>query len=33
MKQNIVMEMLRVLKPGGLILWYDYHMKTQETPM
>ncbi len=24
MKQSIAMEMLRVLKPGGLILWYDF---------
>ena len=26
MKKNIAAEMVRVLKPGGLILWYDYHM-------
>jgi SAM-dependent methyltransferase len=26
MKQRIASEMVRVLKPGGLILWYDYHM-------
>jgi len=23
-KQNIALEMIRVLKPGGLILWYDF---------
>jgi SAM-dependent methyltransferase len=26
MKQVVAKEMLRVLKPGGLILWYDYHL-------
>ena len=26
MKQNITGEMLRVLKPGGIIIWYDYHL-------
>lgn len=26
MKQNIAREMLRVLKPTGLILWYDYYI-------
>lgn len=26
MKQNIAKEMLRTLKPQGLILWYDYYM-------
>ena len=25
MKQAVAREMLRVLKPRGLILWYDYH--------
>jgi len=25
MKQAVAKEMLRVLKPRGLILWYDYH--------
>lgn len=26
MRKNIAKEMLRVLKPEGMILWYDYHM-------
>ncbi len=26
MKQSVAREMLRVLKPGGLILWYDYFL-------
>jgi SAM-dependent methyltransferase len=26
MKRNIASEMIRVLKPDGLILWYDYHI-------
>ncbi len=26
MKRNIAQEMLRVLKPMGMILWYDYHI-------
>jgi SAM-dependent methyltransferase len=26
MKQVVASEMLRVLRPGGLILWYDYHV-------
>ena len=26
MKQAVAEEMLRVLKPQGLILWYDYHV-------
>lgn len=26
MKRKIAEEMLRVLKKGGLIIWYDYHM-------
>jgi ubiquinone/menaquinone biosynthesis C-methylase UbiE len=25
MKKNVAGEMLRVLSPGGMILWYDYH--------
>jgi SAM-dependent methyltransferase len=25
MKQAVAKELLRVLKPGGLLLWYDYH--------
>lgn len=26
MKRNVANEMRRVLGPGGIILWYDYHM-------
>ena len=32
MKQNIAREMLRVLKPDGIILWYDYHMNNPQNP-
>lgn len=26
MKRNIASEMIRVLSPAGIIIWYDYHM-------
>jgi ubiquinone/menaquinone biosynthesis C-methylase UbiE len=32
MKQRIASEMLRVLKPDGLILWYDYHINNPWNP-
>jgi len=32
MKQNIAKEMLRVLKPDGIILWYDYHINNPKNP-
>ena len=32
MKQQIASEMLRVLGPGGLILWYDYHVDNPWNP-
>ncbi len=32
MKQQIATEMLRVLKPDGLILWYDYHVNNPWNP-
>jgi len=32
MKQNIANEMLRVLKPDGIILWYDYHINNPKNP-
>ena len=32
MKQSIAREMLRVLKPDGIILWYDYHMNNPKNP-
>jgi hypothetical protein len=28
MKQEIASEMCRVLKPEGMIIWYDYHVKS-----
>lgn len=31
-KRNIAKEMLRVLKPAGIILWYDYHMDNPRNP-
>ncbi len=32
MKQAVAREMLRVLKPRGLILWYDYHVNNPWNP-
>ena len=32
MKRNIASEMLRVVKPDGLILWYDYHVDNPWNP-
>ena len=32
MKQVVAQEMLRVLKPGGFILWYDYHVNNPWNP-
>lgn len=32
MKQNIAKEMLRVLKPEGIILWYDYFRDNPKNP-
>jgi SAM-dependent methyltransferase len=32
MKQQIASEMLRVLRAGGLILWYDYHVNNPWNP-
>lgn len=32
MKSNIVKEMLRVLKPDGIILWYDYYISKPTNP-
>ena len=32
MKKKIASEMLRVLKPHGIILWYDYHMDNPKNP-
>ena len=29
MRQRIAREMLRVVKPAGLILWYDYHVNNR----
>ena len=32
MRQRIVSEMLRVLEPEGIILWYDFHMNNPRNP-
>lgn len=32
MKAAVAREMLRVLKPGGLILWYDYYLNNPKNP-
>ena len=32
MKEELASEMRRVLKPEGLILWYDYHMNNPRNP-
>jgi ubiquinone/menaquinone biosynthesis C-methylase UbiE len=32
MKQNTAKEMLRVLKPSGIILWYDYFVSKPNNP-
>lgn len=32
MKRQIAEEMLRVLKPEGIILWFDYHMNNPQNP-
>jgi len=32
MKQNVAKELLRVLRPSGIILYYDYHMNNPSNP-
>jgi len=32
MKQRVAIEMLRVLHPSGIIIWYDYHMDNPKNP-
>lgn len=32
MKRQLAAEMLRVLKRGGLVLWYDYHVNNPRNP-
>jgi hypothetical protein len=32
MKTQMAAEMCRVLRPNGLILWYDYHMNNPRNP-
>jgi len=32
MRREVASEMLRVLRPGGLILWYDYHVDNPSNP-
>ena len=31
-RRRIASEMMRVLKPGGLILWYDFHVNNPRNP-
>ncbi|MBI4001535.1 MAG: class I SAM-dependent methyltransferase [Nitrospira defluvii] len=31
-RQRLAHEMLRVLRPGGLILWYDFHVNNPRNP-
>jgi ubiquinone/menaquinone biosynthesis C-methylase UbiE len=32
MRHSVASEMLRVLKPGGIVLWYDYYMNNPNNP-
>jgi len=32
MKRKIASEMFRVLKPTGILIWYDYHMNNPKNP-
>jgi SAM-dependent methyltransferase len=32
MRRRVATEMLRVVRPGGLILWYDYHVNNPSNP-
>jgi len=32
MKQRVAIEMLRVLHPNGIIIWYDYHVDNPKNP-
>ena len=32
MKRQIASEMLRILKPDGVIIWYDYHVNNPKNP-
>jgi len=32
MRQGVAAEMLRVLKPGGLIVWYDFYVNNPKNP-
>ena len=32
MKRQVALEMLQVLAPGGIILWYDFHMNNPRNP-
>jgi ubiquinone/menaquinone biosynthesis C-methylase UbiE len=32
LKERVAAEMMRVSKPGGLILWYDYHLNNPWNP-
>jgi ubiquinone/menaquinone biosynthesis C-methylase UbiE len=32
MKRQVAAEMIRILKPGGLIIWYDFHVNNPRNP-
>ncbi len=32
LRQEVAREMLRVLRPGGLVLWYDFHVNNPRNP-
>jgi len=32
MRQQVAREMLRILRPGGMILWYDFRFKNPQNP-
>jgi ubiquinone/menaquinone biosynthesis C-methylase UbiE len=32
MRQSVAAEMLRVLKPGGFVVWYDFHVNNPKNP-
>ena len=32
LRRQVAGEMVRVLKPGGAVLWYDYHISTPSNP-
>jgi len=32
MRQQIASEMMRIMKPGGITIWYDYHVSNPLNP-